>query len=75
MELTLGGFDYLGHCLEGFFFGTISVNFQAQFSKIVPFQDSIPEYLQCIYNISVNHNKALVGQKTSFSMPFGCYTL
>ena len=42
--------------------------------NITPFQDSIPEYLQYIYN-TVDHNKALIGQKIFFSMPFGCYIL
>ena len=35
MELTLIEFNYLGRCLEGFFFGMISVNSQAQFAKAV----------------------------------------
>ena len=71
-------FDYLGRFLEGFFFGMISVSCQAQIAiaKAAPFQDSIPEYLQFIYNTG-DYNKALtlIGRKISFSMPFGCYML
>ena len=73
MELTLNDFYGLGRCLEGFFFGMISVNCQTQ-TNIAPFQDSIPEYLRSIYN-TVDHNKTLIGRTISFPMPFGCYML
>ena len=35
MELDMNGFIYLGRCLEGLFFGTISVNCQAEVAEVV----------------------------------------
>ena len=80
MELTFTDFEILGLSLEWFFFGMLSVNSQAQIaiwlkqSNVAPFQDSILEYLRSIYN-TADHNKALIGRKISFSMPFGSYML
>ena len=54
MELTLGEFDYLGMCLEGFFFGMISFNSQAQVAKVVQ-HCSIPGLYSGIFGMYLQH--------------------
>ena len=57
MELTSTDFGILGFCLEGFFFGTISVNSQAQVAKAVE-HCPIPGLYSGIFAIYLQHHQS-----------------
>ena len=57
MELTSGDFEYLGRFLEGFFFGTISVNSQAQVTKAVQ-HFPIPGLYSGIFAMYLQHQQS-----------------
>src|ERR1700735_865771 len=63
MELNFAEFGYLGLCLEGFFFRTISVNCQAQDAKAVPHCPILGLY-SGIFAIYLQHHQSTAQGKS-----------
>ena len=57
MELILRDFYYLGRCLEGFFFGMMSVNCQTQITKAVQ-HCPIPGLYSGIFAMYLQHYRS-----------------
>ena len=69
MELISGNFDYLGKCLEWFFFGMISVNWQAQVAKAVQ-HCSISGLYSGIFAIYLQHRGSQQGTNRANNILF-----
>ena len=57
MEFSSTDFNYLGMCVEGFFFGKISVNCQAQVTKVVQYCP-IPGLYSGIFTMYLQHHES-----------------
>ena len=60
MELNWTDYHYLGHCLQGFFFGKISVTCQAQIAKAVQYRP-IPGLYSGIFAIYLQYRESQKG--------------